>query len=271
MAFLTINSWPIPIKLGNGERIRETIGGLSRGAGNSLRASDRASKPGTRFTTTILDRETCETLEKLFSRHEAGHHFPFNADLYSAVGGVGPEAGYTVSVEATGTTKFGNKLIASVTTNTVILQYALELTGEYTIMWWQQSGISGTWNHFVKRSSGDSWIDGVQSNPGTASVVVSSGTLQLKGCTNAGGTGTTQCFDDLVVLPFYLADDAIPYFAARTSPFSDLPRLLVAGDFDRSSEFAVVGEFEKTTLAKAVLDGAMANNAGEVTFSLRKV
>jgi hypothetical protein len=265
--FLMVNSWPIEIIATDGQRSVEEIGTRGRAASGKMRRTDRAQKEVFEGTTVPLTHEVATSVEYLLRGIGWVHHF--NSSLYSAVKETGPEPNYDVSIGSTGTTKFGNKVIAGVTTNTVVLEYdySLDEVDAWTLMWWQQSGTSGTWNHYVKRSSGNAWLDGVQSNPGTASVIVTSGVVQLKGCTNAGGTGTTQCWDDLVVLPWLIADESIQHFAARTAAFSDLPRLLVTGESQQQTEIEVEGRLKSGRFIAA--NGN--SNMRAVSFALDEV
>lgn len=280
MSFLTLNSWVISVGVNPAaKRAPEFLGALTRQLDNSLVDSRRSMKKRGMFVTTPVKQEVAHSIEMLMSGPgKCGHHFSFNSDVWSDYLGAGPEAGYNCSIGSTGTTKFGNKLIAGVTTNTVFIEWALGLTGEWTLLYWHQSGTSGTWNHYTQRSSGNPWLNGAQTNPDVQNVLVTGGNVQFKGITPSGSTGTTQCFDDLVVLPFYLCDAAIPYFAARTTAFSDLPRLKLGGTVERQvapadTECDVIGEWVDSTvvpLKRTV--GATAtweNNACEVSFNLR--
>ncbi len=266
--FLDVNGWHIDVMVGNGKRGVERLGGRSRAASGLLRTTDRAQKRSFQCCTPPYSQEIAESVEGLM--RGLGHHWSFDESLYSAVKGLGPDAGYLCTIGSTGTTKFSsNKLIASVTTNVVIASYILALGNKWTVMWWQQSGTSGTWHHYVMRSSGNNWIDGVSSGSSIASVVASSTGVQLKGVTVGGATGTTQCYDDLVALPYYLADAAIPSFAARTAAFSDLPRLFVSGRLDSESlvtNLEMEGNFEGSDF----LPGS-GSTLSEVRFTLDEV
>ncbi len=263
-----LNSWPIPVREGQGERSVGYIGGVdSRALSGQERTTFRAQKTLFKGSTPLIQPDIAKGLEGFLRRQ--GWRFPWDSDLYSALSKVSPASGYTVYLDTTGTLKFGpKKLLSLVTTSTVILQYDLGLTGTWTIMWWQQSGTSGTWHHYTLRSSGVPWVDGVAA-VNAQSVTVASGIVKLWGHSATGTTGTQQCFDDMVVVPFYVPDDALPYFAARTAAFSDLPRLFLTGTAEQTSSLEVVGNWEGSKMSMVTHPTAgLTPNAAEVRFSL---
>lgn len=157
---------------------------------------------------------------------EDWHHFPFNAHFWSQ-DGIGPEAGYTASI------------VSSTYANITAATWDTELVGPWTVMGFHAN--SGDPNeHFVVRSDGAKWFDGVR-NDATATAwlaVGSNGQLSI----------TTEHIKKMVAFHTRISAAMVASFFTFQSSRAWTRHLLCSGDF--RDDLSSVGKQYMGTLTK---------------------
>lgn len=209
MSILTINGLPVSL-----DSMRESVapvrGAVARGPGGYLSKPGGALKRSLDIRSIPMSLGDATALKGLLTG--AGHVLSFEESLYSA-DGLGPDAGYTVSLSTLH--KFGSFSCFIYAGRTAT--WDAQLGDKYVISAW---GYDTSWHHLAS-VSGVEYVDGVASAI-VDLTVSSSGAVVLAG-------STYSRIDDLVILPY-----AVPIATLLTlhaSAFSALPRLRLAGDF----------------------------------------
>jgi len=217
----------------------------------------------------VVDAESSDSFEGLIEGR--GHHFSFdgaNAGAWSEAG-LGPESGSAYTIGSPARIGSGKLVVTgSVTWNPNLID------GKSTVLYWRSSDSGVTWEHVSVRADGAKWLDGVRADAtATAELTVSNGAVAL---------ASSFQYDDLVILPYIMAETHVEAFYdwsnAGSKPFSSLPRLTVDGDIVGSGrEVAVLGEVneEVYTQGSMIPQGAASaswqNNLREISFKLEEV
>lgn len=256
MAFLTLNGVEIPVLDGNASRSRVLIGERGRAFDGTFRSSVRARKRQWSLATPVVTKAEADAIVGLVEGQ--GHHWSFDADLYSDKGLVGTGAGASVGTTSP-SPKFGAGRLGITTGNTAT--FALSLGGAWTVMVWQWDGAA--WDHYVVTSAGHKWVNGIRNDAATTTwLAVSSGTLTLS------APSAAAYYDDLVALPYVIPAAWAEVWGVATSAFSALPRLAMAGDIGTAT---VEGELGAEAYTQAQVDGGWRDNALTVEFTLSEV
>lgn len=262
---VAINQFPVAIRASQGPQVRRMPIGSERVAfDGTLIRQRRAFKRSWRLRSTLMSEENAYALTRLLQGE--GHHWDFAAAsgyLYSSKG-LGNESGSATRTGSGG--KFG-AYITIAATSEVVWDTDVEDYTDSTIMVWYYTG--GAWHHYIVRGDGAKWVDGVR-NDGASTPFIS---ITSNGKAHLGDTasGSTQDFDDLVVLPFKISADMAEVFGVSTAAFSDLPELTLTGDIvpGTSATVMAVGDVS-ATLTQGVFDGSWAQNVYELEFELRE-
>jgi hypothetical protein len=191
-----------------------------------------------------------------------GHHFAFDASLYSSKG-LGPSSS-SGATQVAGTPKYGAGVLRlAATTGTITYPAAANSSGgtpSWTVMVWRFE--TAVWHHYVVTSAGHKWFDGVRAD-GTSTTWLSVGSGNV---TIANTGGASQDYDDLVVLPVAVLDAWPPLFFALGAAFSDLPYLTVAGSLVlEAATRKMIGKCTVAKVLRANPTGAAGAAAKDVT------
>ena len=228
MPFLTINGVTVPVALGSASLSYAPVGGeLERSPSGELAGGYSTTKREWRMSTTPIPASELDAWTGLIEGK--GHSWPFDTGLYSARGR-GTSSG-TASIVGSGM-RWGAGCV-SITTGSSV-SWNPGLGAYWTLSFWSKDLGVGTWVHWVRRSDGAEWRNGVTVAPGTSvgEVTVTSGQVVL-----FGADGSDFYIDDVVAMPFAAPDSWAAGFYTRhsASAWTDLPRVLAGGDFCASS------------------------------------
>lgn len=141
------------------------------------------------------------------------------------------------------------------------------LLDRWTVSVWRNAGAALTdWQHFVVRSDGAVWVDGVRDDTvSTSWLSIFNGFLFL--------TDTAVRFDDLCVMCFCADDVAIESWhawqVAELAPMPDFPEIHVEGTFLDGLGLDAIGTIQSSSVVTFVDDGEWLNNARSVGFMLQ--
>jgi hypothetical protein len=249
MSFLTLNGIAIAVSEGHAKKSAKEIGDRADAFDGTPLLSRQRIRREYEVDSVPLVKTEAWALENFVLG--AGHHWSFDSHLYSSKG-LGPNV-FTGTTAGSVAGKYGNKLTLAATTGQLNYPAAVaEGNGDSTVLVFRFE--SGAWHHYIVRSDGSRWYDGVLGAGGaTASwlTVSPAGSVTL---TNS--TVNAQDYDDLVALPFKIPDSWVAglyaYHAAQA--FSDLRRLTMGGDFVQAT-VSVVGELTGDSIRKATISG----------------
>lgn len=260
MPFLTVNGLTLSVADGSAKESFEEIGDTSRAFDGTLRRSRLTRKRILSVDTAPMLATDAYAWEQLLAGE--GHTWSFNTSLYSSKG-LGPNASTGLTVNATAP-QFGAgmmRVAAAGTPNTAV--FATGLGSVWTVAVWV-SVAAGPWGHFVVRSDGAKWVNGVRNDGAATAFLVVSGSVTL-----SGHTTDTVDYDDLVVLPYAVPDAWPETWGVATSAFSALPALTLGGDVVPEGTRTVMGSVEVSDVGQMTLGGSWRDNARviAVTFS----
>ncbi len=263
MSFLTIHGHEIPVEHENADVEKELIGDARRAFSGKMLSTHRNNLYKWSFTTSWLVELEWRFLIALL--HGEGHHWSFDSSSewkYSSKG-LGPTSGTAANGSRyTGSTKFGAAAVGI--TAGAQLQFNLGYTAKWTVMVWKYSG--SVWNHYAVNNAGNKWVDGVQNDATSTPFITVNGSGNL--LLGDTGSGATQYFDDLVVIPEKINDSWASDLGVATYAFSDLPLIRVNGNLTLSDAFYVRGFDAKVSLTQAYVSGTWEPNLGKVTATL---
>lgn len=208
----------------NAKSDRREIGERVSASDGTLRLTMQAMKRDVSFRSVPLTASDAFAWES-FIRGE-GHTYQFESGgfgLYSSKGAVPTDTtGCTIVGSAA---KFGSSKLrissGQFITDTDVLANMYGSSTTYTVMFWISTDSGATWHHYVLRSDGAKWVDGVRNDgASTSSFVIIASTVKLY--SNAD-------FDDLVIFSFAVLDAWPPLFFARTSAYPNTPYLEATG------------------------------------------
>lgn len=226
MPFLAINGWTVPVADGEARVSFDKLGAAQRSYNGVLRGTRRAKVRQWEVTTTIKTNANAIAFEA--SASGDGQVWSFDNDLFSSKG-LAPDAGYNVTLSATGG-KYGGYVQVSSNTN---LTYSVDLGQvSWTMLVWKEEG--GVYYHYGINSDGTQYKNGaVHSAVPTDNVTEwftgSTSSMSLRG-KDIAGTNANAKYDDFVVMPFTmpLAQIAAVYNLGLAHPLA--PQVLVSGD-----------------------------------------
>lgn len=263
MAFLKLNEFTVSVKADSAGQSNVEYGSFGYSYSGLPIKNVRAVKREWSLNTTLMLPADARTLIGLLLGH--GHHWSFDNATYFKYSskGLGPTTGTTAYLaRQTTSIKYGTAS-ADITANQLV-QWNTNYTNDWTIMVWRKSG--GNTNHYIVNSNGQKWVDGVRNDAAaTAFITMSSGNVRLGDVT----VGSTQQFDDLVVVPFIISPNFCEVFGVNTQAFSDLPKLNATGTLLTNDDVYVYGadvssKFQQGTYS----DGTWYDALQEVSFKL---
>lgn len=208
---------------------RRIIGDQAQAVDGTLRLTQQAKKRDFHFASIPLTQAQAFAWEMFLTGE--GHVWSFDSTLYSSKG-LGPSAITDASIMTGSGSKFGSgALFIDLTTGTITFTGALLNTfgarPGYTVMVWRfDDGTDTDFHHYVVRSDGAKWKDGVRNDATSTSwLTVSGANVTLV----AGGAVDPVIYSDLVCLPFDVLDDWPPVFGTSTSAYCPTPYLDLAG------------------------------------------
>ncbi|ADO68697.1 conserved uncharacterized protein [Stigmatella aurantiaca DW4/3-1] len=253
MPFLTLNGLTVPVV--EGRRRQVSIGQDSRAFSGAYRLGRRAVRREWEFRTGPLSLDESEALRRLIMGD--GHVLSFDTDNYTSRG-LGQASGAGVLIPGG---KFGSAMrFASNGSGS----WALQLGPEWTTMHYRYDPGPAAWRHYIFRSDGSYWVQGLAVPPADG-LSITSGTLTLT------SFGISSDFDDVVAMPFRVPGTWIAELYAWHSarPWSSLPFLTAGGTF-APSEVKVLGEARDGEFVEFVRGGTRL--VGErFDFTLREV
>lgn len=239
-----INLGAIVALFGDPKGDRRDIGDSGEASDGTFRITRQTRKRDFNFKTIPLSDSDAYSWESLLTGE--GEAWSFDVSLYGSKG-LGPSSSSGASLVSS-TPKFGaQNLRLAATTGTITYAAAVNSVGTtsaWTVCVWRYE--SGAWHHYIVRSDGSKWYDGVQNNAlSTTWLSVSSGNVTI-----ANTTGATVDYDDLVVLPFKIIDSWAASIGTASSAFAPLPFLDVSGDLVPESSSRRVLATVKESLTK---------------------
>lgn len=180
-----------------------------------------------------------------------GEVWSFDANLYGSKGTAA--SAITNAVQSAGAAKFGaGKLSVGATTGSITFLAAINSWGNssaWTVGVWRYEG--GAWHHYLVRSDGAKWLDGVRDDAATTTwMSVSNGSVTI---TNT--TGSAVLYDDLVVLPFLVPEDWPAQWVAADAAFGLLPFHAATGEWVTEQATRTVMGLVETSSKMKVADG----------------
>lgn len=230
MSFLRVNGWPIRVAIESVNSSFEIVEEDTTSERNDQIIRRRRMNQTWDMKAVHREASVADAIEGIIAG--LGHHFTFDTNLFSTRGRApNSTAGATIVAG-----KFGNG--ASVTSLSYTFDSGIQnLEDAWTVIVYRQE--AGLFVHYGIRDDGAVFVNGVRDDSmDTSWLTVSGNTLIL--------TGAPTVFDDLVVLLFSAPDEAIVAWhnwqTDENRPFSDLPSIIVDGDFLRSTQFEALGE-----------------------------
>lgn len=209
---------------------RRDIGEISPANDGTMRATRQSRKHDLSLLSIPLSSSDAYAWESLVVGE--GHCWSFDTSFYSSKG-YGPTVNTGCTIDSSIPPMFGAGY-AIVPATTGVLTYSSaflnssSVLGAWTFLVWKYE--SGNWHHYVLRSDGAKWKDGVR-NDGLSTTWFQT---NLNGFRLINTTGSEMDFDDAVALPFKALDTwpalIYAYQLANIVPFSSLPYLTCSGD-----------------------------------------
>lgn len=226
------------------------VGESSVAVDGSMRTTRNARKIDTAFKSVPVSVQDAHSWRCLISGE--GEVWNFDSSLYGSKGS-GPTASTNVAQSA-GSAKYGaGKLSVGATTGTVTYGGAAANSwgkfSDWTVSVWRFE--SGAWHHYVVRSDGAKWLDGVRADAtSTTWLTVSSGNVTI-----ANSTGSAVLYDDLVVLPFKVLDDWPTQIFDAVATFGESPALPLTGELVTEQSSRMVLGMAKSSSVMRVATG----------------
>lgn len=202
---------------------RRDIGDQGGAVDGTMRLTQQTRKRDIAFSTIPLTQSDAFAWESYLSGE--GHVWSFDANVYSSKG-LGPSSSSGATVMTGSGSKFGTgALFINISTGTITFTGALLNTFKATPAWtvgvWRfDDGTDSDFHHYMVRSDGAKWKDGVRNDgTGTAWLTVSGANVTL----TAGGFVDPVLYSDLVCLPFKVLDGWPTVFGTSTAAFGPRP------------------------------------------------
>jgi hypothetical protein len=243
---------------------RRDIGEQAAAASGALRLTRQARKHDLEFETVPLAGADARAWEGLFAGE--GHVWSFDSHVYSSKG-LGPSTLGVAAVSAA-QKKYGAKslLISYNNTNTIF-------TGVWpsgstaTLMFWYALE-SAAFSHYVIRSDGAKWVNGVRNDAASTSFI----SLTATGFDLDGSEFEGRFWDDLVALPFLVPTDWPAQVYAAGAAFGSLPTLACAGDVVREgASRSMLGTANEAAMLMGGMAGSFQRDLRRLSVELKEV
>jgi hypothetical protein len=246
---------------------RRDIGSKSETASGAMVVTRQTSKRDLKFTTKPLTGAQAFAVEGLLMGDS--NVWPFDAHYYSSKGVVGTASAAPPDVQVQATTKlYGAGALEVADAET--WQTPLDTDLPWTVaVWGKGEGGGDPWVHYVARSDGAQWVDGLRNDSFTMSGVFSTPTNTL---IVGGIPGVAKFFDDLVVSPFLWLEDWAEQVFEAGAPFGQAPFLTASGDLVREAATrTMVGTDVSEKVIVAGLGGSLQRDARVLSVDLKGV
>jgi len=236
MPYLTLSGFEVSVSTQGSSYERTALGGETRAFGGQLVPERRSISRKLVAETPIGGREEHRALAGLVQGD--GHKWNFDADLYSSKG-LGPQAGYAITMSATGGVISGYVQVTSAGS----LTYRKIQPGDYSVMVWKYVGAA--WIQYalvfdMSAGSTTQYKAGAPHTPAGSDNILNwfaystgTGDFTLSG-KDIAGTNANSRYDELVIVPYAMTAAMVSAFHVEVQttgvPFSELPLLNVAGD-----------------------------------------
>ncbi|MCY1080302.1 hypothetical protein [Archangium lansingense] len=225
MALLKLNG--VEVEATDSEWLPVRLGEVVRSLNGVPRSTAKVKKANLRYTSSLLTVPAAQLLRSLIEGE--GHVLAFDSHSYTS-----REVGYfaaplSFTIESAGG-KYGGHL--RLPTSGTMSWKVLDATASspWSALLWRRE--SSTWHHYVTRSDGVTWRDGVlsPSTVPTQFVRRSGGTVEALVLGDFTGTGLGD-FDDAVLLPYLVPDAWVPklYALHNARAWPALPYVLAEG------------------------------------------
>jgi hypothetical protein len=240
------------------------IGEMAEAADGSTRKTRQARKRDLTFSTVPLSGADALAWDGLLSGE--GHVWSFDSSFYSSKG-VPILSGGVSSIEIGGAYKYGEGSLL-LESGEQIFSSGLQMGSVWTAAAWMAPGEGDlVFHHYVIRSDGRQWKDGVQGTFANLSsaLTVASGELNL----NADISPPRWLyFDDLVVTPYLWPTSWPAQVAEAGAAFGPTPFLACSGDMVRE---AASRRMLCASSSEAAFIAAGARDMRRLSFSLSEV
>jgi hypothetical protein len=274
MPFLSINGYDTPVRATGATFSNQAVGGDTRSFGGQLVPDRQTISRQFDIQTPVMTTAKARALTGLIQGD--GHKWSFNSDLYSSKG-LGPQAGYTVTMSATGGVAGGGYV--QVTSAQSIgwrkLQY-----GDFSVMVYKYTG--GAWHQYVYTyDAGTTTVtqykDGLAHSPVAGDSILNwfsytsaTGDFAFLGKDIDGANGNSR-YDELVIVPYLMTLEMVTAFNTYTKtgskPFGEIPQLNIDGDIIPDGPVVFIGSAASGNFEMASVDASSTFGMG-VTFQL---
>lgn len=270
MSFLDVNGIALPVlSTSDYSETTEEIRTAERTQSTTMTTNRRAQKRIGSGMLTFSEPDDSRWQEGLIQGLGQIWHFDDSAALSS--GGVGPNSLTGLTIAATNPPpKYGASRLQVTSGNTfdVTLGYS-----EWTVLVWKNDTTNGAnWQSFGTSNYGGSVIESDSGVTTTGEVSlwfsVASGIFTLSGKNLAGANAITR-YDQLIIYPFALSQDALNDATAQDAALPDLPFVRVTGDCLRGRPARVcLGDVGSESYTQLWLGGTFYDNAVRIPFTL---
>lgn len=260
MSYLSLSGFEVPVAAASATFENTALGERSRSFSGQALPNRRALVRNFSCTTTLQSRADILPLIGLIEGN--GHKWSFDNDLYSSKG-LGPQAGYTITMSAAGGVAGGGymQVTSAQTIGWRKVQY-----GDWSMLVYKYTG--GAWHQYVytydaSTATALQYKDGLPHTPIAGDsilnwfTVTGSADFVFSGKDIDGVNGNSR-YDELVIVPWLMTASMVAAFHANTGiggmPFSELPLLWVTGSIipDGPVQFVgapVSGAFQPASVA----------------------
>lgn len=248
MPYLALNGFTVPVRATGATFENLALGEAYRSFGGQLVPNRRSLSREFEIQTTVDTPGAARSLVGLVQGE--GHKWAFNSDLYSSKG-LGPQAGYAVTMSATGGVAGGGyvQVTSAQTIGWRVLQY-----GDFSMMVYKYTG--GAWVQYVytfdmSTATVAQYKNGLPHTPAGGDNITnwftytaSTGDFAFAG-KDIDGTNGNSRYDELVIVPYLLTAEMVLAFNTETKtnarPFGETPQLNVSGDIIPDGPIPFIG------------------------------
>ena len=274
MPYLSLSGFSVPVRATGATFANTALGEDSRAFGGQLVPSRRSLSRSFEIQTIVDTPGAARALAGLVQGE--GHKWSFNSDLYSSKG-LGPQAGYTVTMSATGGVAGGGYV--QVTSAQSIGWRSLQY-GDFTMMVYKYTG--GAWHQYVytydlSTTTVAQYKDGASHSPVAGDNITNwftytsaTGDFAFAG-KDIDGTNGNSRYDELVIVPYLMTAEMISAFNTETRTnsraFGEIPQLNVSGDIIPDGPVAFIGSVVEGNFEMAQVSASEAFGLA-MTFTL---
>lgn len=251
-SFLRLNGIAVPVAVDSAELGQDEPGQGGRSDDGSPIFNRRWTKRVWSVRTTL--RTSAEALAWRDLVTGKGHVLNWEDSVHYASSGLAPssvQADFTISAV---NPKYGTKRAASAATATNKASWPMFTSSSpWTVCLWDTTDGGATWHHYVVRSDGAKWVDGVRNDAAsTTFLAVAAGVVTL------GVTSVAHGFDDVVGFPQLMPTDWPAQIFGFGAAFGQIWKITADGLYiEQNASITVVGRPGKIKAVKAKLGGSL--------------